>query len=156
MLVSALTKRGHNDDGEIGEFRKTIHGINEHISEIDYLTAILLKIRKDEKDYLLRQDLKYQKKLKRNVEKLKKRISADNQIDNDTKSELIDELDIYYEAFSHVIEIDKKIGFTANEGLQKEFRDAIHQVKPAILNLVKIFTNESEKKSKKTFIQLRP
>ena len=144
-LVVAKTERGYKDFGLIGNLRKAVYGINEHFKEIKYLEVIVLHIRKNEKDYLLRKDLKYQIQLQENVDKLKKLIKKDRKLKKNVKAELLEELDIYSNAFLAIINIDKKIGFTEKDGLQKEFRAAAHEVEPSVSKLVSILLAESER-----------
>lgn len=144
-LVQAQTQRGYTEYGLIGNMRKSAHELETDLKNITYLHNSLLEIRRNEKDYLIRKDIKYQKQITRNIESLIDLINLDTNLNYSTRRNLVNELTVYQEAINDIVEIDDKIGFSQNEGLQKEFRAAVHSVEPAVVNLTNILTEENEK-----------
>ena len=117
---------------------------SKSISELDKLTELnnnvssleinLLELRKDEKDFLGRNDLKYFEKFTKNISDIHKIENTlvsgfdyfgleKNEINNFTKT-----IDKYSDIFNKVVEIKKEIGLTEEEGLYGSLRKSVHSV----------------------------
>ena len=112
-----IKHRGLRDDGLIGEFRRSIHNVESHFSEMKnyYFTSQMLMLRRHEKDYLLRKDLSYQKRFHSLLLDLENEVSKHGNIKN--SEVLVGFLTNYGEIFDKLIEVDRKIGFNENEGI---------------------------------------
>ena len=117
---------------------------SKSISALDKLTELsnnvssleinLLELRKDEKDFLGRNDLKYFEKFTKNISDIHKIENTlvsgfdnfgleKNEINNFTKT-----IDKYSDIFNKVVEIKKEIGLTEEEGLYGSLRKSVHSV----------------------------
>ena len=102
----------------------------EHSKNIDIL---LLQCRRDEKDFLLRNDLKYVDKHKKTVAALKEQVNTiitltketDEKIYRDA-SGILQLTEKYQKDFQAVVEEKKKIGLDNRSGLQGELRETAH------------------------------
>lgn len=127
MLITDRTKkRGFQDWGLIGEMREAVYGLDELMTN-DKMLADVLTLRRHEKDYLLRGDLKYDQRMKTKVEDMK------NYLENPTASDILDK---YYATFTAILQIDESIGRDENSGLRGELRSAVHNVEPAVEELI--------------------
>lgn len=115
--VVLVKERGFKNFGLIGDFRQAIHTVEGQFNELSnfYYTSQMLTLRRHEKDYLLRKDLTYHRKFEIELRQLVENVSRDNHIAN--SKELVSLLQNYGALFNKLIEVDRKIGFTSEEGL---------------------------------------
>ena len=114
----------------------------------------ILKLRKDEKDFLARLDLKYEdgfnkafEALAGHTERLGVRLSSHG-IDASKMDELKNILKNYYDNFSAVVAIQKKIGLNETDGLYGSLRTSVH-------NAEAIFNDAGDNKLLKDMLMLR-
>ena len=145
-LVLLLREKGFKDYGKIGDMRKAIHNVEEAISNSNELLVHMLSLRRHEKDYLLRKDLKYYDKFNKEVNLFEQSITNAGNFSEQQKTELLSLLKNYKSTFEIVIQYDKKIGFTENDGLRGTLRQEIHKIEPAtddIIRLIKAAANQT-------------
>lgn len=113
-LVFLLKKRGWKDFGKVGQMREAIHHIES--SDFDKDMTLLLMLRRHEKDYLLRKQEKYIRKLESTADSF--RASIKNTGGNPkSRQELLSDLVNYRENFAEIVELEKKIGNKAGKGV---------------------------------------
>jgi methyl-accepting chemotaxis protein len=106
-----------------------------HISEI---RSGMLTLRRNEKDFLARNDLKYVDKFENNYAQLIVRtdeltgLLQDTDIDDSDVQELKDVFSGYHEHFIKLVEIQKKQGLNEKDGLYGSLRDAVHNVESIV------------------------
>lgn len=134
VVVETIKEKGFKDYGLVGELRKSVHNVEDQLEvykEEKNLEILMLSARRAEKDYLLRKDLKYQEKLTGIISDFKTELNNTN-LDQKSKDELSDLMDSYKTSFDKVVSLDQVIGFSADEGLLGEYRNAIHKLQPEI------------------------
>lgn len=121
-MVAEVGVRGFKDFGLEGELRGTVHDIETLLDEVDSdeLLVVMLQLRRNEKDYMLRQDIKYLDRLKGNVSLLKDKVAASDLSVTDKRS-LNDKADAYQVAFEAYVASDVIIGANNQEGLMGEY-----------------------------------
>jgi len=112
-IVGLITKQGNSKSGIRGDLRSIAHDIETFISTSklsDWYMIQYLNIRRHEKDFLLRLDLKYMDKAKNVSQEIKDRMNK-NGLDSVRKEEFTKHLDNYIKTFStlalNIIEIKK-------------------------------------------------
>ncbi len=110
QLVELIKKRGFKDYALEGEMREYIHNIED--ADYNYDRAKMLMIRRHEKDFILRKQEQYIKKLENAVEILRQEVKGNPQ--------LVSLLSQYKNSFTELAAIEKEIGFTNKEGLKGE------------------------------------
>lgn len=130
----------------------------EELSQIKYkvknVEATILKLRRNEKDFLSRKDLKYQEKFQKNHKQLLQdleKLSNDFEKHNIEKKTLIALMDIvntYYKNFNQIISIQKIVGLNPKDGLYGSLRDSVH-------NLEDLLKKESNYKLQVDMLMLR-
>jgi methyl-accepting chemotaxis protein len=133
-VVEKQKEKGFKDWGRIGELRDSVHNVEDRLNEAGEQDALLVKMlmcRRHEKDYLLRNDPKYQGKLAERVEEFKALLLTSG-LDSTTQSELSSLMDDYKTKFDSVVSIDEEIGRTADVGLMGDYRNTIHQLEPLV------------------------
>ena len=147
-LFSAIVKTyreiGFKDWGLLGEWRQAIHNVERAVPQSNHseFHEAILQLRRLEKDYLLRGDEKYLQEIKIQLSFLRSLIS---EIDNIDRTATLQEIDQYEETFEQYLMLQKKIGRTEKEGLQKDFAVVIAKMKPAIDHIYSEAKGESQK-----------
>ena len=115
------------------------HDINV-ATNIGNIESSVLQLRRNEKDFLARKDLKYLDKFDKNMKGLQQQVSF---LDQDLKSSglVLNEfaalqsiLTKYDQHFKGLVEMQQSIGLHAKEGLYGQLRSAVHDVETLIGN----------------------
>jgi hypothetical protein len=149
-----LKKRGFRDFGLEGSLRKAIHDIEKSTYNFDKVT--MLTLRRHEKDFFLRKDLKYQEEFSKTSLAFREQLATTGNV------ELVTLLRNYHEEFNQVVDIEKQLGLHEEEGtkgkLFKELTNA--RQKAAVLQQQIKADNEAQIANAKTrlivifFVQL--
>lgn len=106
LTINGLLKeRGFKDFGLEGDLRKAIHELEK--STFEYDKATMLMLRRHEKDFFLRKDLKYQDEFNKTLDQFYSTIENST---NPDKEEILKLLKNYQSKFNLVVSIDEKIG----------------------------------------------
>jgi PAS domain S-box-containing protein len=126
-LVETYQRIGFKDWGLLGQWRKAIHEIERQITQMNrtHMHESLLQLRRLEKDYLLRGDIKYLKDIRSQISELRKDALK---IPNREAMKISEDLTTYENAFHQFTLLQKKIGRTDEEGLQRQFNDVIKRM----------------------------
>lgn len=102
--------------------------------EVKSIETNVLMLRRNEKDFLARYDLKYQTKYNQNFEKLQKNVqrvyeSFESDEANQNRVKNIENiLNRYSQDFNKIVAIQQKIGLTPKDGLYGSLRDSVHNL----------------------------
>lgn len=140
LKVADKTKiRGFKDYGLVGELRNSVHQVEsalEKLPQHQELEVLMLNARRAEKDYLLRKDITYTKKLAAVILDFKASVNGSSYSEQ-IKANLNLLMDKYKNSFDKLVEIDKQTGIDEKEGLMKEYRDTVHKIEPLIEDIHK-------------------
>jgi len=156
-LVNLLTRRGFKNHGQIGTMRKAVKMLENNIEDASFITEKQLTLRKHEKDYLLRKDLIYQKKLNEEVDEFKQLVKKSHLLSSSKKDIINERLNEYVNEFNAIVNIDNRIGFTKTQGVTGKLRKTIYKTEPEIdqiLSIIKVKSNESIQKTIRNIIIL--
>ena len=140
-FAELMSKKGLDKaQGKYGELRKATHELELVLTTNSDLPShvILLTMRRHEKDYMLRNDVKYLKKLDNSIAELRTKMAAD------IKS--IQLIDNYQNAFSRFAELNKSIGLSPSEGVMGSMRAATHLAEDLLNKSVTTATENIETK----------
>jgi methyl-accepting chemotaxis protein len=142
-LVDAQKYLGlSSTDGLYGSLRSAVHVVEESIGDSDFkLLSNMLQLRRNEKDFMLRLDAKYVDRWKNNASSFVQNINVSD-LSSDAKSQAIDNISLYEQAFTDFVAGQKRLGFTAKEGLKGDMRNAVHQVDEILDKLVLLSKNQ--------------
>lgn len=146
-LENKVYEKGFKDYGIIGNLRKAVKEVESELSNIgadDKLMVDMLMLHRHEKDYLLRQDLKYLDTHDERVSTMSSNIRS-SELEAETQEIIINLLNKYSSDFHKVINTDKEIGLSETEGLSGEMRAAVHKVEPIIEELTSTIIEKVEK-----------
>ncbi|MDX2194963.1 MAG: GAF domain-containing protein [Cytophagales bacterium] len=107
-------QRGFKDYGLEGALRNAIHAVEK--SNVDYDKVIMLTLRRHEKDFFLRKDMKYFDKFNDEIPKFKSSLT-NSKISRAQADSMMALLDAYHKFFKEIVEIEKNIGLKETEGL---------------------------------------
>ena len=113
----------NENDGLQAKLRFSIHILQEYAIKINnnILLSDLYALRKDEKDFMLRKDLKYIKSIDKKIEVL---LNKKNLEDEKYKKSLLR----YKNYFSELVKLEKKIGLNENSGLLKTIQNYLFDI----------------------------
>lgn len=154
--IEAKTREmGYKDWGMIGELRASIHSVEEIVNELglDKAKVHMLTQRRREKDYLLRKDLSYKDKFGEDLQKFHATLD-DLYITNANRTKIKNLLNDYEQKFYAVIELDKEIGLSENEGLLGELRAEVHQIEPEVATIHKVVLDLTHDNTNRTMVIL--
>ncbi|MDX2191670.1 MAG: GAF domain-containing protein [Bacteroidota bacterium] len=126
-ISDLFRRKGFKDLGLEGEMRTAIHFIENYPISIN--KVLLLTLRRHEKDFLLRKDVKYIEKFNTDISKFKSEIQADYRYNNIQKAELIGALDNYDKLFKEIVDIETRIGLTPKDGIRHSITQNYHNFK---------------------------
>ncbi|WP_439185308.1 methyl-accepting chemotaxis protein [Carboxylicivirga taeanensis] len=143
-LVRLLTQRGFRDHGLIGDMRSAVKSLEENYNDAPFIAEQQLLLRKHEKDYLLRRDVKYQNLLNETTENFIQQIKKSHQLSTSKKDILTMRLKDYQQAFNDIVNMDERIGLTESDGIKGKLRSTIHKTEPEINVIVSTIKKVSE------------
>ena len=124
-------------DGLYGRLRKAVNSAEETIIAADDqgLRADMLQLRRNEKDFMLRHDLKYLDKFDTSMEIFNKSLAA-SKISNDQKKLIRSLMTNYRKNFHALVEANVRKGLDSKSGLHGDMRTAIHQSEALLVELI--------------------
>jgi methyl-accepting chemotaxis protein len=129
-------------DGLYGLLRSSVHVVEDSIGTNDYkLLSNMLQLRRNEKDFMLRLDEKYVDRWNNTEDSFVEDINS-SELSADVKVQIIENLSLYQQAFKDFVTGQKRLGFTAKEGIKGDMRKAVHQVDDILDKLVTLSKNE--------------
>jgi methyl-accepting chemotaxis protein len=138
-IVESKKEYGYKDWGLVGAMRTSIHEVEEQFKTLnlnDAFMTSLLMLRRHEKDFLLRKDLKYQNEFNTEISSLEILIKNDKLIESGIKNDLLQVIEDYRLKFEKLVAMDKIIGLNESSGKVGEMRNAIHEVEPLVASIV--------------------
>lgn len=153
-LILQLGKRGFKDFGLEGELREAIHRVEK--SPYSYSKVDMLTLRRHEKDFFLRKDLKYREEFNKKVNEFIQFISNESNPNADAERiSILENLNLYKKKFNQAVASDSTIGLKENEGVKGSIYSDLDNLKNTIKNLrsaIKITTTEYKESSSNTLL----
>jgi len=128
-MVAKATQIGlDHQSGFYGDLRKAAHELEQQFKQVqsDKLLVSLLQLRRAEKDFMLRLDLKYLTGFEKEFANFKQQLSAFN---NDSLNQAADN---YSRAFVALVRGKQEIGLAHDQGITGEMRKAIHETEQSL------------------------
>ncbi|MFL0796230.1 MAG: methyl-accepting chemotaxis protein [Cellvibrionaceae bacterium] len=134
QVVEAYTRLGLDPkSGNYGALRSAVHNAEKTINEIgnQRLLADTLMLRRREKDFMLRLNLKYLDKFNTDYDKLLSHLSEEN-ISSSKRSEIRSYMAEYKNKFYDLVDEQKAIGLSSKEGLTGVMRGKVHELEKTL------------------------
>ncbi len=123
-MVALLRSRGFKDFGLEGQLRESIHRVEK--SDHNFDKTLMLTLRRHEKDFFLRKELKYQNDFNTTAAAFESTLLSTN--DTALGSLLIN----YRNRFNELVEIEKQIGLTAKDGKKGSYFKDLESIKQVV------------------------
>lgn len=128
ITVQKVKKKGFKDYGVEGRMRYYIHDLERKSAIFGLGVEDVLMMRRHEKDFLLRNDISYIKKLSLKVDEFKGKINSKPHLSLADKRLLISLLDRYYKSFRELVTIGYQLGMKDDKGLNHELNMTRRQI----------------------------
>ncbi|MCW3173205.1 methyl-accepting chemotaxis protein [Shewanella subflava] len=114
--------------GLYGQLREAVHNVESILdaNNEDALLVVMLQLRRNEKDFMLRNDIKYNDSFKDNIAKFKQAVN-NAYLPSEVKSQLQSNIEQYQQAFQALVHKKQEFGLSETSGKMKQLRDAIYQ-----------------------------
>ncbi len=122
-VAASLNKVGLTEnDGYRGSLRAAVKDAEERVTAMDnaILLAQILQLRRNEKDFIIRQDLKYLDKFEENYKKTLEKFEFSFFTDESEKDKTIELLNKYHDSFVALAKEKQRLGLTLETGLLGE------------------------------------
>ena len=146
QLVNEHKIKGFKDYGLVGEMRTAIHEVEDILNKIDEGNDIkvhLLMLRRHEKDFFIRKDLKYVEKFWKEAEKIQNALTK-SKLSLEKKGIINQLIANYAKTFKSVTEKYKLIGLNENEGVLGNLRNEVHKLEPKVQKILHALTKYSK------------
>lgn len=136
-LVAFYKQRGFKDFGMEGELRKSIHNVEK--SDYPYDKVEMLMLRRHEKDFFLRRDMKYADEFEARIQNFKSTIAS-----KDSTVQIYSDLSKYQRNFHKVVKIEQEIGLQENSGIRLELNAGLIAIKDSMTKLRSSIKDETQ------------
>ena len=136
-LVATQQKIGlHPKDGLYGGLRDAVHNVEQEIKAVSdhQLNADMLTLRRNEKDFMLRLDMKYPESLQQNLATMREHLASSNHPPA-FKDKINALLEQYHSRFSALVAGNQTLGLDSKQGLRGEMRNTVHQTEELLTAL---------------------
>ena len=142
-------------DALYGTLRSSASDIQNIVKEIKHfkLLASIYELRKYEKDFMLKKDIKYINKGLKKIDAIFKNVTKSSQFTEDQKSKVLNSLTTYKNAFKTLTNTEQELGLNKELGLQKKMRDTVNKSIIIIKDLVKSLHKEVESEKNGNILQ---
>ncbi|MBC8109620.1 MAG: HAMP domain-containing protein [Verrucomicrobia bacterium] len=124
-VVEEIKIRGFKDYGLEGQMRTAAHALEQKVSPAEM--AVLLSLRRHEKDYIIRKEMSYVVLLQEEYYAFDERLRAIPQTEATLEKQEF--LSAYYKAFNQLVTAEKKIGYSYNDGLKRNLKEETDKIK---------------------------
>jgi len=126
-------------DALYGSLREAVHNVENFAKKSNDTTLLsdVYELRKHEKDFMLRKELKYVNNFSQKIDKLIQSIKDENNNKN---------LQTYKNNFIKLVEYEQEKGLTSKDGLMGNMRNIVHQTDDVHIKLVQSINTEIEHK----------
>ncbi|TRX58680.1 HAMP domain-containing protein [Fulvivirga sp. M361] len=150
LLINLFKKRGFKDYGLEGDLRSSIHGVEN--STYPYNPAEMLMLRRHEKDFFLRKDLKYLDRFNKDITVFKTSILEADSSDNSFSNTILQKTNSYRDQFNAIVTLEKKIGLNRNSGAIGQIHTHYKAIGQRMANLTQLIKKEKENYTRSSFI----
>ncbi|PIB36095.1 hypothetical protein BFP72_12165 [Reichenbachiella sp. 5M10] len=134
QLAKQMYERGFKDHGLEGQLRQAIHDVED--ADFEYDKALMLMLRRHEKDFFLRHDLKYQKKFNAGITTLSAHILEVGKQDPMSRDQILKNIQTYQRYFNDIVAMYQVIGLDEGDGLQGELNTIVGVLSVSVDELI--------------------
>ncbi len=123
-------------DGLYGRLRASVHALEQELRAVenDLLLRQMLMLRRHEKDFMLRSDLKYVGEFDQEFSSMRTAVEQPD-LAPTLKTQLLARLDAYRDDFRTLVGEEQRKGLSSDQGMQGQMRSTVHQTETALAQL---------------------
>ncbi len=127
-----------HQSGLYGRLRDAVHHVEATLfaAKRDSLAVLMLQLRRNEKDFMLRRLPKYIKKFQANMAKLVQNTRTDSRLKKSERQKILDDLQSYRRDFMALAAKTEEIGLDHKSGMMGAFRETVHQTQSILKTLI--------------------
>ncbi len=147
-ITSLVYLRGFMDWGIEGNMREYAHNLEQSES---ILLSDLLMLRRHEKDYIIRNEIKYREKFHQKLNEIVDKLYQSNTLNPVSKVKTIQTLLEYKKSFDRMVNLDSIIGIKNNSTLKAQLDNSLS----LLLNDAKLVSHNCTIRKQKSFKQMQ-
>ncbi|MEO1052935.1 MAG: GAF domain-containing protein [Bacteroidota bacterium] len=158
-LVEKYRERGFKDHGVEGELRKAIHNVED--SDFAYDRVPMLMLRRHEKDFFLRKDLKYLDRFNSTIDEfisdIRSATAVPDQIVSNFEAQqiqILTSLENYKSQFNYIVKLEEEIGLNNESGLKGELYTSLSEITPQLNELGSLIKSDTRAEIQESIIIL--
>jgi methyl-accepting chemotaxis protein len=154
QLADTYKKRGFYNHGLEVEMRNYIHDLQGSPSAEEQVFAY--KLRRNEKDFMLRSDEKYLEEFRKNLSGFKKLVSEGKlkHMTTEYRQATLQKIESYEKLFSQLVAYEKQLGLSENEGLKGQLKENLSAVFPPLEEMAAELNHHYERLIRKAYQSL--
>ncbi|MDX2468954.1 MAG: methyl-accepting chemotaxis protein [SAR324 cluster bacterium] len=153
-LVNMQKRIGMDEKtGYYGSLRDAVHGVESIVMEIqkDNILAGVLMLRRREKDFMLRSNIKYVVSFKKDMAKLVAVVNASNLKETDQLKSLLQVYERQFEAYTQGAE---EKGLDSKSGIMGEMRKAVHSTEASLTGMQEMIQSAIQRRQSTMMTQV--
>jgi len=146
-LIAIQKKIGlHAKDGLYGSLRNAVHQAETEIKELSghKLRADMLQLRRNEKDFMLRLNMKYFAKFNKNIDLFIQHLSQ-SEHSSASKDKIQDLMRLYQNSFSELVKSAQLKGLNSKQGILGDMRSTVHETETLLKQISQTMSTTIEK-----------
>ncbi|MDE0566666.1 MULTISPECIES: methyl-accepting chemotaxis protein [Shewanella] len=139
--------------GLYGELRSAVHNVESLVAEhnVPELMVLMLQLRRNEKDFMLRRDLSYLNKFDSNIERFNEALSA-SLLDYSVRSNIEQLMSKYQQSFKSLVAKEQQLGLDESKGMMGQLREAIFATETSSTKLRELAIAKVENEQQNSFM----
>ncbi len=144
-LSNALYEYGYENYGLSGKMRRAIHQVEQTLAEENHheLTSMMLMLRRHEKDFMIRKDVKYVESFDNTIEEFVEKLQNPG-----LNPELTQMVRTYQRGFHELAGKEIEMGTASNQGILHQINNTYAQISPLIMQVQKNVNQHTQKQTK--------
>ncbi|WP_439133459.1 methyl-accepting chemotaxis protein [Pseudomaricurvus sp.] len=118
-----------SQSGLYGTLRKAVHEVEQNLTDNPEIKVSMLMLRRHEKDFMLRRDMKYVARFDEELKSFKSLVeqaAAELLLAPDVAEQALVLIDRYSSDFNQLVAAEQEIGLSKSDGVRGDMRSAIH------------------------------
>lgn len=139
--------------GLYGELRSAVHNVESLVAEhnVPELMVLMLQLRRNEKDFMLRRDLSYLNKFDSNIERFNEALSA-SLLDYSVRNNIEQLMSKYQQSFKSLVAKEQQLGLDESKGMMGQLREAIFATEASSTKLRELAIAKVENEQQNSFM----
>ncbi|MBO2646719.1 methyl-accepting chemotaxis protein [Shewanella algae] len=139
--------------GLYGELRSAVHNVESLVAEhnVPELMVLMLQLRRNEKDFMLRRDLSYLNKFDSNIERFNEALSA-SLLDYSVRNNIEQLMSKYQQSFKSLVAKEQQLGLDESKGIMGQLREAIFATETSSTKLRELAIAKVENEQQNSFM----